>query len=153
MSVERLTIPDVKLDKNTISRSIIDAEKVKECAMEIYWRLKALEDAVADEESEEYDIDRLRELVEADRAGKCVVLPVLPTLRPGCSKEEVYAVSNDGEIESENVHEILIGMNSEGKLNCLFSTFGSWCFESKSIGKSVFLSEEEAKEAAKGKQK
>lgn len=75
MSVERLTIPDVKLDKNTISRSIIDAEKVKECAMEIYWRLKALEDAVADEESEEYDIGRLRELVEADRAGRCVVLP------------------------------------------------------------------------------
>lgn len=73
--MERLTIPDVKLDKNTISRSIIDAEKVKECAMEIYWRLKALEDAVADEESEEYDIDRLRDLVEADRGGRCVVLP------------------------------------------------------------------------------
>ena len=72
--MERLTIPDVKLDKNTISRSIIDAEKVKECAMEIYWRLKALEDAVADEESEEYDLDRLRELVEADKDGRCVVL-------------------------------------------------------------------------------
>ena len=73
--MERLTIPDVKLDKNTISRSIIDAEKVKECAMEIYWRLKEIEDVVADDESEEYDLDRLRDLVEADRAGRCVVLP------------------------------------------------------------------------------
>lgn len=75
MSVERLTIPDVRIDQNTISRSIIDAEKVKECAMEIYWRLKALEDAVAEEDSEEYDIDRLRELVEADRDGRCIVTP------------------------------------------------------------------------------
>ena len=74
MSVERLTIPDVRIDKNTIRRSIIDAEKVKECAMEIYWRLKEIEDVIADEESEEYDLDQLRELVEADRDGRCVVL-------------------------------------------------------------------------------
>lgn len=72
--MERLTIPDVRIDQNTIRRSIIDAEKVKECAMEIYWRLKALEDAVADEESEEYELDRMRELLNADRAGRCVVL-------------------------------------------------------------------------------
>lgn len=78
MSVERLTIPDVRIDKNTIRRSIIDAEKVKECAMEIYWRLKEIEDVIADEESEEYDLDQLRELVKADRAGRCVVLPVKP---------------------------------------------------------------------------
>lgn len=73
--MERLTIPDVRIDKNTIRRTIIDAEKVKECAMEIYWRLKKLEDVVADEESKDYDLDRLRELVQADRDGRCVVLP------------------------------------------------------------------------------
>ena len=73
--MERLTIPDVILDRGVIQRSIIDAEKVKECAMELYWRLKAVEDAIADEESEEYELDRLRELVEADRDGRCVVLP------------------------------------------------------------------------------
>lgn len=71
--MERLTIPDVRIDQNTIRRSIIDAEKVKECAMKIYWRLKSIEDAVADAESEEYDLDRLRELVEADQDGRCVV--------------------------------------------------------------------------------
>ena len=74
--MERLTIPDVRIDKNTIRRSIIDTEKVKECAMEIYWRLKSIEDAVADSESEEYDLDRLRELAKADRTiGRGIFLP------------------------------------------------------------------------------
>ncbi len=73
--MERLTIPDVRIDQNTIRRSIIDAEKVKECAMEIYWRLKSIEDAVADAESEEYDLDRLRELLNADRDGRCFIAP------------------------------------------------------------------------------
>ena len=34
-------------------------------------RLAAIEDILGDE----YDLDRLRELVEADRGGRCVVLP------------------------------------------------------------------------------
>lgn len=72
--MERLTIPDVRVNKNTIKRSVIDARKVKELAMEIYWRLKAIEDVIADEESDEYDLERLRELAQADRDGRCVVL-------------------------------------------------------------------------------
>lgn len=46
-------------------------------------RLAAIEDILGDE----YDLDRLRELAEADREGRCVVLPrlepVLPRLEPG----------------------------------------------------------------------
>ena len=38
---------------------------------ESYDRLAAIEDILGDD----YDLDRLRELVEADRAGKCVILP------------------------------------------------------------------------------
>ena len=34
-------------------------------------RLAAIEDILGDE----YDLERLRELVDADRAGKCVILP------------------------------------------------------------------------------
>ena len=71
----RLTIPDVKLDGNVIKRTIIDSQKVKECAMEIYWRLKDVEDAIADEESEEYDLSRLRELVQAEREDRVVIIP------------------------------------------------------------------------------
>lgn len=62
--MERLTIPDVRIDKNTIRRSIIDAEKVKERAMEIYWRLKEIEDVIANADSEEYDLNVLRKLLE-----------------------------------------------------------------------------------------
>lgn len=71
ISVERLTIPDVMICENTTRRTIIDASEVKKHAMEIYWRLKKIEDILGDD----YDLDRLRELVEADRDGRCVVLP------------------------------------------------------------------------------
>ena len=72
--MERLTIPDVIIDKNTIRRTIIDASEVKKNAMEFYWRLKVIEDIISDTESEEYGLDRLRELAQADREGRCVVL-------------------------------------------------------------------------------
>ena len=38
-------------------------------------RLKAIEDILGDE----YDLDRLRELAQADREGRCVVLPCKPS--------------------------------------------------------------------------
>lgn len=42
------------------------------CSQRETWeRLKAIEDILGDE----YDLDRLRELVQADREGRCVVLP------------------------------------------------------------------------------
>lgn len=147
MSVERRTIPDVRIDENTIRRSIIDAGKVKECAMEIYWRLKEIEDIIADEESEEYSLDRLRNLIEADRAGRCVVLPVMPVSRPGVSREEIYILSESGEIVSDNVNEYLIGINSDGKLNCILETFDCCDFESNDLGKTVFLTRDAAEAA------
>ena len=42
--MDRLTIPDVKLDEHTTRRTMIDGEAVRERAMEIYWRLKDYED-------------------------------------------------------------------------------------------------------------
>lgn len=43
------------------------------CDQRKLWeRLKAIEDILGND----YDLDRLRELVEADRDGRCVVLPV-----------------------------------------------------------------------------
>lgn len=67
-----MTIPDVKIDENTTSRSVIDAGEVKKCAMQLYWHLKKIEDILGDN----YDLDRLRELVEADRDGRCFIEPV-----------------------------------------------------------------------------
>ncbi len=58
--MERLTIPDVRIDEKTQKRTIICADKVNSYVMEFYWRLKKIEDILG----EDYDLDRLRELVE-----------------------------------------------------------------------------------------
>lgn len=57
--------------------SVVSEEKYKRIMMEekpsvekVYNRLKKVEDILGDE----YDLDRLRELAEADREGRCVVL-------------------------------------------------------------------------------
>jgi hypothetical protein len=42
--MERLTVPDVRVDEHTTRSSIIDGNAVREHAMEIYWRLKDYED-------------------------------------------------------------------------------------------------------------
>ena len=88
--MERLTVPDVRVDEHTTRRSIIDGNAVREHAMEIYWRLKDYEDTGLtpeeidmDHEAAETlrqlcrgcDLDRLEKLAEADKDGRCVVLP------------------------------------------------------------------------------
>ena len=42
--MERLTVPDMRVNENTTRRTMIDGEAVRERAIEIYWRLKAYED-------------------------------------------------------------------------------------------------------------
>lgn len=49
-------------------------EKERPSYMGLYQRLTAIEDILGDE----YDLDRLRELVQADREGRCVVTPPDP---------------------------------------------------------------------------
>lgn len=92
----RLTIPDVRVDEHTTRRSVIDVAAVREHAMEFYWRLKAYEDKGCEPEkvlpkdkADEIalklmrlaDLEsicsytRLRELAEADKDGRVVVLP------------------------------------------------------------------------------
>lgn len=89
--MERLTIPDVRVDEHTTQRAFIDAEAVWEHAMEFYWRLKAYEDTWLTPEDIKSALtatavinlaaqalgmkpDRLRELAEADKDGRAVVL-------------------------------------------------------------------------------
>lgn len=90
----RLTIPDVRVDEHTTRRSVIDVAAVREHAMEFYWRLKAYEDTGLEPEAVETvklalaakhmvdletlnntPISRLVEFAEADKDGRCVVLP------------------------------------------------------------------------------
>ena len=92
--MERLTIPDVRVDEHTTRRSLIDVAAVREHAMKIYWRLKAYEDTGLTPEEvtaakvalmgktlaeitefEGVPLARLRELAEADKDGRVIVLP------------------------------------------------------------------------------
>ena len=63
--MERLTIPDEKIDGGT-RRTVIDTRKVKEHAMTIYWALKKYEDTRLNPE-------QIMELKERDTA-KAVII-------------------------------------------------------------------------------
>lgn len=136
--MERLTIPDVRLDGNTVKRSIIDAQKIKECAMELYWRLKDIEDIIADEESEDYDLSRLRELMQADREGRCVVLPV----KPG---NTVWSANVFG-VSSHVIRRIELNQNGDFACSMLVFPF-------EDFGNKVFLTREAAEAALKEREK
>lgn len=54
-------------------RSCKESGEIDDCIQRLTWlRLLDIEDILGDE----YDLDRLRKLVEADREGRCVVLPI-----------------------------------------------------------------------------
>ena len=77
---KRLAIPPGQWQEVTRE----EARELKEIPIplmrDLYYRLSQIEDILGDE----YDLDRLRELAEADREGRCVVLPRLePRLEPG----------------------------------------------------------------------
>ena len=69
---KRLAIPPGQWQEVTREK----ARQLKEIPVpsmrELYYRLSQIEDILGDE----YDLDRLRELAEADREGRCVVLPI-----------------------------------------------------------------------------
>lgn len=94
------------------------------------------------------DMDHLRELVEADRNGRCVVLPVLPALSPGTRGSEIFILLDSGEIVEDGVCDIWIGLNNSGKLTLNFSTFDSGDFETADVGKRIFWDVESAQQAA-----
>lgn len=90
--MERLTIPDEKIDERTTRRTFVDAAAVREHAMEFYWKLKDYEDTgmtpgdvrclwgewnammrVLNSIGGGYDL--LRELAEAYKERRVAVLP------------------------------------------------------------------------------
>ena len=136
--MERLTIPDVRVDEHTTRRSVIDVLAVQEHAMEIYHQLKAYED-IAELCG---GFDRLRELAEADKDGRVVVLPC----KVG---DTVFArLDNKSKYVCEcKVKQIVVG-------NIGFVTFApigapvrEYDVSLRGFGETVFLSREEAEKA------
>lgn len=91
-------------------------------------------------------VDRLRELAEADKDGRMVVLPVKPVLTPIISS--MLYIIDDGDIYEDALYEADVGMSESGKTNVVFTTLSDlMIFEQAEIGKTVFLTREAAEEA------
>lgn len=119
-------------------------------ATEMRERLRMIEEILCGDKNE-FDIDRLRELIQADREGRCFVFLVPPDR---CTNRSEVVICEDGEAYLQSVYEIDIGRNSAGEMNCIYLTKGGADFETADIGKTVFLPHEEDKiEAALAKMK
>jgi len=90
-------------------------------------------------------VDRLRELAEADKDGRVVVLPVKPVLTPTISS--MLYIIEDGEIYEDSLYEGIVGMSERGEMNVIYGTIDALSFEQNDIGKTVFLTSAEAKKA------
>ncbi len=137
--MERLTIPDARVDEHTTRRSVIDVLAVQEHAMEIYHQLKIYED-IAELCG---GFDRLRELAEADKDGRVVVLPckVGETVYFVNAKQILefavvgYAVDETGISWVHSEHVDKIGNTNERT------------FSPDRFGKNTFFTREEAEKA------
>ena len=113
------------------------ADPVQRFEGEIIDRLAAIEDILGDE----YDLERLRELAQADREGRCVVLPAKPdqTIYQWRKGDDCPSVSRlDG-----------VQINADGEI-----TYPIWCghLTPGDFGKAIFLTREEAQAALRREQ-
>lgn len=116
------------------------------CPQRRVWeRLKSIEDILGDD----YDLDRLRELAEADRKGRCVVLPCM-------IGDTVYVLNHHlGRVFENEVAGFSVGYQSDNRnsVSTVYvgkygsKTFRRWKFQQ--FGKTVFLTREEAEAALK----
>lgn len=91
-------------------------------------------------------IDRMRELAKADKDGRMVVLPVRPVLTQSIGS--MLYIIEEGEIVEDSLCEALVGMGSNGEINIFYTTLSDQIsFEQADIGKTVFLTREEAEKA------
>ena len=99
------------------------------------------EDSIKEILGDNYDLDRLKELVQADREGRCVVLPC----RVG---DKVYCIQsyfNDAKMRSEKKVKCRV-VDFMQSLPDLFECEGM-IYKFSDIGKTVFLTSEEAESA------
>lgn len=96
---------------------------------------------------EDYDLDRLKELVEADREGRCVVLP--------CKIGDTVYDIRMGKITEKaiiSIHFLLSNSVNHLCLQAINNRDAITTIETENLGKTEFLTREEA-EAAQEKMK
>ena len=94
-------------------------------------------------DAEQEGVARLRELAEADKDGRLVLLPVKPVLTPILSS--MLYIIEDGDIYEDALYEAVVGMSENGETNVVYTTLSDQItFEQSDIGKTVFLTREAA---------
>ena len=153
--MERLTIPDVRVDENTTRRTMIDVEAVREHAMDFYWRLKAYEDtglmpdetrAMQEEHFSGLEMAKLHSALmelkkyqEADKDGRLVVLP--------CKVGDVV-YGFHGEKTILPMVAKWIETNTDGwHIAVQYAPMAPRFYRFSDFGKTVFLTREEAEKA------
>lgn len=92
------------------------------------------------------EAEKLRELAEADKDRRVVVLPVKPVLTPILSS--MLYIIEDGDIYEDALYEAVVGMSENGEINVVYTTLSDQItFEQADIGKTVFLTHEKAEKA------
>ena len=98
------------------------------------------------------DVDRMKELAEADKTGRVVVLPVRPVLTQSIGS--MLYIIEEGEIVEDSLCEAFVGMGSNGEINIFYTTLSDQIsFEQADIGKTVFLTREAAEKALEAMRK
>lgn len=136
-----------KYDGNCTQKEVWERLKQFEDAVQTpekaAWAKKTIEMAFSDDTSE---VERLRELYKADKEGRLVVLPVRPVLTQSCASM-LYIVDDD-EVYEDSLYEAVVGMSSSGRTNVIYTTLSDqMIFGQEAIGKTVFLTREEAEKA------
>ena len=119
-------------------------------------RLAAIEDILGDE----YGLDRLRELGQADREGRCVVLPCKDWLDIVFGDQEVF-YGIDAEYIENPIRQISVDSSArctwyDGWKTVVLKGYDEngldWEFSPEEIGKTVFLTRDEAEAVLKARE-
>ena len=109
-----------------------ECDSAKSCNDCVHWRIAQRLAAIEDILGDDYELDRLREIAEAERDGRCVVLP--------CKfGDTVYSIRH------ERVPDDDYRMSFHIEMRIVNQKFG--LIHADCIGKSVFLTRAEAEAA------
>lgn len=135
-----------------IEEAFLSCEKCKKNGMTECWSQENCTQTVVDRLAEiedilgnEYDLDRLRELVKADREGRCVVLPckvgdILWSFSIYSSKVYSFAVTDTATLNGKTV------INTDRMFSIRENDFGETIFKTREEAESALKAMKEREE-------
>lgn len=121
-----------------LENGVIDVKYASQHETAIH-RLASIEDILGDE----YDLDELREMVQAKRDGRCVVLP--------CKIDDDVYINLFGRTLDATVISIS-ELASTPTYKAMYGIRLCYIFKADDVGRTVFLTREAAEEALKARE-